>query len=70
MSRLRVSLDEIVPIKQAVRALPRALDRLERSETAHLVITRRNQPRAVLISLERYELLLEASEETHSRRAA
>jgi len=63
MSRLRVSLDEIVPIKQAVRALPRALDRLERSEAMHLVITRRNEPRAVLITVVRYERLLAAWEQ-------
>jgi hypothetical protein len=63
MSRLRVSLDELLPIKQAVRALPGALDRLERDETPHLVITTRNRPRAVLISVERYELLLAACEE-------
>jgi PHD/YefM family antitoxin component YafN of YafNO toxin-antitoxin module len=68
MSRLRVSLDELLPIKQAVRALPRALDRLERADTPHLVITKRNRPRAVLISVERYERLL-AYEEPHSTHA-
>lgn len=65
MSRLRVSLDELIPIKQAVRALPSALDRLERAEAKHLVITRRNEPRAVLISIQRYESLLAAEAMPH-----
>ena len=58
MSKLRVSFDEILPIKEAVRSLPRALDRLETGESGHLVITRRNKPRAVLLAVERYEELL------------
>lgn len=62
MSDLRVRLNEILPIKEAVRALPRALDRLDRREAPHLVITRRNRPRAVLITIERYEGLLRDSE--------
>jgi prevent-host-death family protein len=65
-----VSLDEILPVKQAVRALPKALDRLERAEALHLIITRRNEPRAVLISLDRYERLLAASEELLPQQAA
>lgn len=60
MEKLRVAFDEILPIKEAVRTLPRALDRLEAGEAGHLVITRRNEPRAVLIRLERYEELLQA----------
>lgn len=62
MSKLRVSFDEILPVKEAVRALPRALDKLDRREAHHLVITRRNRPRAVLITVERYEDLLRAAE--------
>jgi prevent-host-death family protein len=58
VSKLRVSFDEIIPIKTAVRSLPKALDRLESGEAGHLVITRRNRPRAVLLTLERYEELL------------
>jgi PHD/YefM family antitoxin component YafN of YafNO toxin-antitoxin module len=61
VSELRVSFNEILPVKEAVRRLPRALDQLDSRETEHLVITRRNQPRAVLISLERYEMLLRAA---------
>lgn len=60
MTRLRVSFDEILPIREAVRALPRALERLDQGEAAHFVITRRNEPRAVLVNVDRYEQLLRA----------
>jgi prevent-host-death family protein len=56
---LRVRLDEIVPSKEAARTLPRLLERLEGGELERVVITRRSQPRAVLITLEQYEQLLE-----------
>lgn len=56
--KLRVSFDEILPSKTAARDLPGALDRLEQGAAEHLVITRRNEPRAVLITVERYEQLL------------
>jgi prevent-host-death family protein len=55
---LRVSLDEILPIKEAARALPRVLDRLDREEAEHFVITRRSRPTAVLVGLDRYKALL------------
>jgi prevent-host-death family protein len=56
--KLRVALDELLPAKVAARELPQALDRLERGEVEQLVITRRNEPRAALVSVERYEELL------------
>ena len=55
---LRVKLDEIIATKEAARTLPSALDRLESGEADQLVITRRNVPRAVLLTVERYEQLL------------
>lgn len=64
MSSLRISFTEILPAKEAVRALPRALDRLDRGEAQHLVITRRNKPRAVLVGVERYERLLAMEQAT------
>jgi PHD/YefM family antitoxin component YafN of YafNO toxin-antitoxin module len=55
---LRVRLDEILPSRAAARELPQALDRLEAGEAEQLVIARRNEPRAVLITVERYQQLL------------
>jgi hypothetical protein len=60
--KLRVSLDELLPTKTAARMLPQALARLERGDADQLVLTTRNQPRAVLITLDRYEMLLNACE--------
>jgi PHD/YefM family antitoxin component YafN of YafNO toxin-antitoxin module len=60
---LRVRLDELVPTKTAARQLPQQLERLERGDADHLVLTTRNVPRAVLITLERYEQLLAAEAE-------
>ena len=64
--KLRVSFDEILSIKEAVRGLPRALDQLAAGEAGHFVITRRNEPRAVLLGVERYEQLLSAEARTAS----
>jgi hypothetical protein len=54
----RVRLDEIVPTKQAARALPQELGRLERGEVEQLVLTTRNTPRAVLVTVERFDELI------------
>jgi hypothetical protein len=58
VDKLRVAFDEMLPIKEAARYLPRAIARLDAGESGHYVITRRNQPRAVLIPVGRYEELL------------
>ena len=58
---LRVRLDEIVPAKTAARELPQVIDRLESGSVDQLVITRRNEPKAVLLTIARYEALLVAS---------
>jgi prevent-host-death family protein len=63
--RLRIRLDELLPAKTAARELPRALRRLESGEAEQLVITNRNEPRAVLITVERYELLLSSTPTAH-----
>lgn len=55
---LRVRLDELLPTKTAARTLPQALARLESEEAEQLILTTRSQPRAVLITVERYEQLL------------
>jgi len=59
---LRVRLDELLPAKTAARELPLALRRLESGEADQLVITNRNEPRAVLITVARYEELLATSQ--------
>jgi antitoxin (DNA-binding transcriptional repressor) of toxin-antitoxin stability system len=56
--KLRFGLDEILPSKEAARALPQVIDRLQSGEAEHYVITRRNQPRAVLLTIERYQELI------------
>lgn len=57
---LRVRLDELLPVKTASQRLPEALRRLATGDAEQLVITRRNEPQAVLITVERYEALLAA----------
>jgi hypothetical protein len=59
--RFRFRLDEILPTKQAARELPKHLRRLERGEVEQLVLTTRNQPRAVLITPERFDRLTSAA---------
>jgi PHD/YefM family antitoxin component YafN of YafNO toxin-antitoxin module len=59
--RLRICLDELLPAKTAARELPQALRRLEEGSAEQLVITNRSEPRAVLITVERYEMLLSAA---------
>jgi PHD/YefM family antitoxin component YafN of YafNO toxin-antitoxin module len=58
----RVRLDEIVPTKQAARALPKELGRLERGEVDQLVLTTRNTPRAVLLTVERFDELIRSEQ--------
>jgi prevent-host-death family protein len=57
---IRVSLDEIVSAKDAARGLREVLDRLERGASEQFVITRRNRPEAVIVSVNRFERLLAA----------
>jgi prevent-host-death family protein len=58
---LHVRLDELLPAKTAARELPQALRRLQTGDAQQLVITNRNEPRAVLITIQRYEELLGAA---------
>lgn len=55
---MKVRLDEILPTKEAVRSLPRQLERLASGEVECLVLTTRLKPRGVLLTVERYEALL------------
>ncbi len=58
---LLVKLDELVPAKEAARALPRVLERLDDPRVEQLVITTRNKPTAVLVSIDRYAALVGAA---------
>jgi PHD/YefM family antitoxin component YafN of YafNO toxin-antitoxin module len=59
---VRVANDELATVREAMRELNRLVDALERGELEKVVLTQRNQMRAVVVSLERFaELEREAS---------
>lgn len=51
---LRVSNDELATVREAMRELHRLLDQLDAGQLEKIVLTQRNQMRAVLLSVERY----------------
>ncbi len=54
---VRVSNRELATVREAMRELNRLLASLEHGELDKVVLTQRNQMRAVLITLERYSEL-------------
>ena len=54
---VRVSNQELATVREAMRQLHRLLASLEHGELDKVVLTQRNQMRAVLITLERYSEL-------------
>jgi antitoxin (DNA-binding transcriptional repressor) of toxin-antitoxin stability system len=54
---VRVSNSELATVREAMRELHRLLARLEDGELEKVVLTQRNQMRAVLVTLERYSEL-------------
>jgi antitoxin (DNA-binding transcriptional repressor) of toxin-antitoxin stability system len=54
---VRVSNHELATVREAMRELHRLLAQLEHGEVEKVVLTQRNQMRAVLITLERYSEL-------------
>jgi PHD/YefM family antitoxin component YafN of YafNO toxin-antitoxin module len=54
---VRVSNQELATVREAMRELHRLLASLEHGELEKVVLTQRNQMRAVLITLERYSEL-------------
>ena len=54
---VRVSNAELATVREAMRELNRLLAQLEQGELEKIVLTQRNQMRAVLITLERYSEL-------------
>jgi hypothetical protein len=51
---VRVTNHELATVREAMREMHRLLAALDRGELEKVVLTQRNQMRAVLISLERY----------------
>jgi PHD/YefM family antitoxin component YafN of YafNO toxin-antitoxin module len=56
-AQLRVSNQELATVREAMRELGRLLDQLDEGELEKVVLTQRNQMRAVLITVERYSAL-------------
>jgi len=54
---LRVTNGELTTVRDAMRELPRLLAQLDAGAVDKLVLTQRNQMRAVLVSVERYSEL-------------
>jgi PHD/YefM family antitoxin component YafN of YafNO toxin-antitoxin module len=60
---LLVANGELATVREAMRELNRMIEALERGELDKVVLTQRNQIRAVVVSMERYaELELGAGE--------
>ena len=51
---VRVTNAELATVREAMRELHRLLDRLEQGDLEKVVLTQRNQMRAVLLTLDRY----------------
>ena len=51
---VRVTNAELATVREAMRVLHRLLDRLEQGDLEKVVLTQRNQLRAVLLTLDRY----------------
>ena len=51
---LRVTNAELATVREAMRELHRLLDQLEQGDLEKVVLTQRNQLRAVLLTLDRY----------------
>jgi PHD/YefM family antitoxin component YafN of YafNO toxin-antitoxin module len=54
---VRISNQELATVREAMRELHRLLASLEHGELEKVVLTQRNQMRAVLITLKRYNEL-------------
>jgi PHD/YefM family antitoxin component YafN of YafNO toxin-antitoxin module len=54
---VRISNSELATVREAMRELHRLLAQLEHGELDKVVLTQRNQMRAVLITIERYSQL-------------
>jgi PHD/YefM family antitoxin component YafN of YafNO toxin-antitoxin module len=59
--RVRVSNQELATVREAMRELNRLVVQLEQGDLEKVVLTQRNQMRAVLLSIERYAELEQRS---------
>ena len=62
MGRVEVSNDELRTVRDAMRELNRMVDALERGEAEKFVLCQNNRMRAVVISLETFTQLRNASD--------
>ena len=51
---VKVSNPELATVREAMRELTRLLDQLDAGEIEKIVLTQRNQMRAVVLTVERY----------------
>jgi hypothetical protein len=58
---VRITNAELATVREAMRELPRLLAELDAGAIEKLVLTQRNQMRAVLVSVERYNELEQAA---------
>ncbi|WP_062268516.1 type II toxin-antitoxin system prevent-host-death family antitoxin [Endozoicomonas arenosclerae] len=63
MSALLDSADQALPVTQFARQLKAYLDKISNQESDKYVVMRNNQPAAVLLSVERFESMVEELEE-------
>ena len=63
---LTISNDELATVREAMRELHRLLDRLDAGQLEKIVLTQRNQMRAVLVSVDRYAQLEQLAIEQHA----
>ena len=57
MGKVQVSNTELRTVRDAMRELNRMVDALENGESEKFVLTKRNQMRAVVISIEEFSAL-------------
>lgn len=70
MAQISVRTEELLPAREASRALGKAIDRLVAGSAEKYVIVNRNQVQAVLLSVDRYAELANEQARPEARRAA
>lgn len=63
MEQVKVANAELRTVRDAMRELNQMIERLERGESEKYILTRRNQMRAVVVSLEHFADLQRELEE-------